>query len=301
MHVCFVLAAVAFLPLQSCTVNNGVGTISSAPAFAGTPIGVEVNGNKVWITEESPAQSRVCTWYGRQLIDCTNPTARDATIAGQNVLTDDKKTAFVALTSENEIATCNNTDTMTVCSSVEVNGGLEPIGLDVAYNNLWIGHAGGATRCSLTLQGDEWAFNNETDCTTYSIPAGNGNGVLVYGDLFYMGHTDNNTIFVCNITNALALTACREESGGGVFATAFANGPGYAGMAVWPDSPARFFAPYDYSDRVTFIAASTNLQLTVGDFEGNIEVIGWTPSPTTETTGASNLQFHSAPTVPWLP
>ena len=283
------------------------GAFPPSPGEFNAPIGIDVKGDKVWISEGTgtPVTVRVCTWYARQLTDCGDPyNLGDSTLtrAGQVALypnTNPSK-AYVAATDDNSLVDCDvngnagiDVDAMLVeCEALNITENadgvipVKPIGVDVAADGtVWIGHDGGVTWCQevppLAL--------NET-CGTIDMDVDGMNGVWVEGSTLYVANTAGKTITTCQIIAGPGLQNClpNVEPYG-----KWNDGPGYAGLDVWKG---RVYAPLQTGGAKISVCTPlppAGLSPTIASCVDRFwPVGGFTPA------GSVNIAHAPPPTIP---
>jgi hypothetical protein len=260
------------------------------------PIGISTYGNRVWISERS-GKVRVCDWYSRQPTNCvsTNPIYTRSwdpipiQNAGQIVISGN--TAYMAASTDNmdqdstwepSIIVCRDAGRMRDCEAFEI-GTSRPVGLHLAFNNIWIGDQIGVTRCQLSENGLE--VRNET-CSNTPI-LGGVNGIWIDYQIdgttttAYLASTAGNSVTTCTVTEpGLTLTNCSKVSD-----NTFRQGPGAAGLDVFEG---RLYTPLKDASQNYISVCTANSQLP-GCLLGS-----WPVNPALPSSGTTNI-WHSYP------
>lgn len=258
--------------MQSCVSNTGA--FGNTPALNG-PVGIDVKGSQVWISQTSPAGVRVCDWYSRQLTGCSTTSSLGANgLPGiaQVALADDKSRAYVAVSNPTSaIVYCNNTQTMTDCDTIEVSD--NPIGVDVGLGQVWYGGSTGVTRCPLT----DGVVDNTT-CITTGL-GGQVNGVWLdsYASKLYLSQTAMSKVLVCDI-DGLAVINC--------VSTNIPKGPGSVGLDTFLG---RLYVPLS--------TAGSNELTVCDDAAQSCATSIYTLNPPRTSTGNQNIAHAPAPDV----
>lgn len=255
---------------------RNTGAFGPVPAFNG-PVGIDVKGEQVWISQANPPRVRVCDWYSRELTNCRNPSSFNLTGlsggAGQVALSEDRQRAYVAATYDDAIVYCNNTQLMTDCDAIEVSD--SPVGLDVGLDQLWYGDKAGVMRCPLT----DLIVDNST-CVNTTM-GGQVNGVWVdsVARKLYLAQTALGRVMLCDITQALAVTNCE--------ATPIPKGPGSIGLDTFNS---RLYVPLSN-------AGSSELTVCTAEAQ-SCATSTYTLNPPRTTSGNVNIAHAMPPVIP---
>lgn len=228
----------------------------------------------------------MCDWYSRQLTNCVSSNLNKIPVQNAGQIVVSGTTAYMAasadnldqdLTLEPSIIVCKDADRMRNCQAVET---AQPVGLHLAFDNLWIGDEIGVTRCALGDGGLE--VRNETCSSTPFF--GGVNGIWIDGTTAYLASTAGNSVTTCTVTNpGLALTNCQRVSD-----TTFRQGPGAAGLEVFEG---RLYTPLERASQNYISVCTANAQLP-GCLLGS-----WPVTPALPASGTTNIAHAPPPTV----
>jgi hypothetical protein len=233
---------------QDCKASNAaVGKTAAVPL--NFPNGIAVDGQYVWLSDKN-ARVRVCTLSGKSVVSCSHTTAQSSGLEGSGSLAVDKGRGllFTVLDLTGCVMVCRDIYTLSQPCPCYTFAPLNtkmtyPVGLAIAYDQLWITSQAGVSKCPLTASG----FNFNGCVTTGMKDPGDPKGQLDYnvGGIFidttgsgtvyladYSGSTPGGpSVLACNV----ALTTCYKSVGNGTFfntGTRESAGPGYAGLAI---------------------------------------------------------------------
>lgn len=235
--------------MQDCTGSNAaVGGTAGLPL--NFPNGVAVDGQYVWISDKN-ARVRVCTLSGKSIVSCSSIMGQTSGLEGSGALAVDKGRGllFAVLDMTGCVMVCRDIYRLSQPCPCYTFAPLSskmtyPVGLTIAYDQLWITSTAGVSKCPLTASG----FNFNACVTTAVADPGDptgkteynsggimvdtaGSGTVYLADWSQGGTPGGPSVLACNV----ALTTCIKSFGNGTFYNTNRRdsaGPGYAGMAA---------------------------------------------------------------------